>query len=77
MKATVSIPAKLFESADELAAELGIPRSELYARAVEEYVAKSRQADVTARLDEVYATQSSELDPAIDRLQSVSLRSDW
>lgn len=59
MKTAISIPDELFESADELAEELGVSRSELYARAVEEYVAKARGADVTARLNEVYGEEAS------------------
>lgn len=54
MKTAVSIPDDLFASADELADRLGVSRSELYARAVEEYLAKHRHADVTAQLNAVY-----------------------
>ena len=54
MNTTVSIPYDLFRSAEALAAELGVSRSELYTTAVAEYVAKCRDEDITARLNEVY-----------------------
>jgi metal-responsive CopG/Arc/MetJ family transcriptional regulator len=73
MKTAISIPDGLFESADELAEELGVSRSELYARAVEEYVAKARGADVTAKLNEVYAEEASGLDPALRSVQGRSV----
>ena len=40
MKASISIPDDLFELADALAEQLGVSRSELYAIAVSEYLAK-------------------------------------
>jgi hypothetical protein len=49
----------LFESADDLAERMGVSRSELYARAVAEYLAKHRDEDVTARLNEVFAEEPS------------------
>lgn len=53
MKTAISLPDAVFESADELAQRLGISRSELYATAVAEYLAKFRSEDVTARLSKV------------------------
>lgn len=78
MKTAISIPDDVFESADELARELGISRSELYSTAVAEYLAKHRAEDVTARLNEVYAEQPSGLSPEIRRAQARSIgKSDW
>lgn len=78
MRTTVSLPDALFDSADELAEHLGVSRSELYARAVAEYVAKHRDQDVTAKLNEVYADEPSGLEPAVRSAQSRSIRSaDW
>jgi metal-responsive CopG/Arc/MetJ family transcriptional regulator len=39
VKTTVSIPEEVFEEAERLAAKLQISRSELYSRALQEYVA--------------------------------------
>ncbi len=74
MKAAVSLPDDLFASADELAGRLGVSRSELYARAVEEYVAKHRGENVTVRLNQVYAREDGALDPDIVRAQVALLR---
>ncbi len=77
MKTAVSIPDEVFESADALANELGVSRSELYARAVAEYVAKHQGADVTARLNEVYAAEAeATLDDALRRAQARSVAED-
>jgi len=63
----------LFREAERLAKRLGIPRSRLYARALERYVSEAQQRDVTARLNEIYASEHSELDPALDVLQSIAI----
>jgi metal-responsive CopG/Arc/MetJ family transcriptional regulator len=78
MKTAISIPDELFESADALADRLGVSRSELYATAVAEFVAKHRSGAVTERLDHVYAEQPSRLDRKLRRAQGRSLRAaDW
>jgi metal-responsive CopG/Arc/MetJ family transcriptional regulator len=78
MKTAVSLPDELFASADALAERLGLSRSRLYARAVEEYLAKHRHQDVTARLDEVYGAEDGGLDPDLRREQARSLRqTEW
>jgi len=78
MKTAISLPDDLFESADELAARLGVSRSELYARAVAEYVAKHRTRDVTAKLNEVYAEEDSGLTRAVREAQARSVgSSEW
>jgi metal-responsive CopG/Arc/MetJ family transcriptional regulator len=78
MKTAISIPDDLFESAEELAQQLGVSRSELYATAVAEYLAKFRGEDITARLNEVYAAEDSGLPPELRRAQARSIgRSDW
>ncbi len=78
MKTSISIPDDLFESADALAEQMGMSRSQLYAIAVEEYVAKHRATEVTDRLNEVYATERSNLPESVTRAQARSVRSaEW
>lgn len=78
MKTAISVPDDVFESADELAQELGISRSELYSTAVAEYLAKHRAEDITAKLNEVYAREPSGLPSEIRRAQARSIgKSDW
>jgi metal-responsive CopG/Arc/MetJ family transcriptional regulator len=78
MKTAISLPDDLFESADELAGRLGVSRSQLYATAVAEYVAKHRDQDVTARLNEVYSGEEARLEPELRRAQARSVgTSEW
>ena len=77
MKTTISIPDDLFALADALARQLKFSRSELYAIAVEEYVAKHRDKDIVARMNEVYSDLPSGVDPALRRAQARSLSTEW
>ena len=78
MKTAISLPDEVFESADALAERMGVSRSELYATAVAEYLAKHRDQDVTARLNDVYADTPSGLDSPLRSAQARSLaRDEW
>ena len=78
MKTAISVPDEVFDSADELAQELGVSRSELYSTAVAEYLAKHRSEDLTVRLNEVYGTEPSGLPSELRRAQAKSIgRSEW
>jgi predicted transcriptional regulator len=59
MKTAISIPDDLFAEADRLAHKLNQSRSQLYSRAVREYVARHSTDDVTEALDELYAAEDS------------------
>jgi metal-responsive CopG/Arc/MetJ family transcriptional regulator len=54
MKTAISIPDDVFQSAEELAHKLRKSRSEVYSRAVREYVARYSGDNVTDALDSVY-----------------------
>ena len=73
MKTAISIPDDVFDSADVLAKDLGVSRSELYSTAVAEFLAKHRGQDVTARLNEVLAGEDTSLDPALKAAQARSV----
>lgn len=80
MKTAISIRDEVFEAAERTAQALGLSRSQLYTRAVSEFVARQRAKDVTARLDAVYGEDetASHLDPTLTALQSLSLPpEDW
>ncbi len=64
MKTAISLPDALFKSGDTLAKRLGVSRSELYARALADFVAKHKANQFTQRLNAVYADEESRLDPA-------------
>ena len=73
VKTAISIPDKVFRSAETLAKRLGISRSELYSTAIAEFLSKHQGRHITARLDAVYAEEDSSLSPNIIRLQTKSL----
>jgi metal-responsive CopG/Arc/MetJ family transcriptional regulator len=74
MKTAISLPDPLYAEAEALARTLGVSRSELYARALAELVARHRSEDITRRLDAVYAAESGELDADLAALQVASLQ---
>lgn len=74
MKTAISIPDDLFDSAEGTARRLGMSRSELYARALREYLAEHGRESVKERLDEIYGNEEEGgLDPALAELQRRSL----
>ncbi|MGH9268337.1 MAG: ChpI protein [Acidimicrobiales bacterium] len=77
MKTAVSIPGPIFEAAEQLAARLGISRSQLYARALEHLVETESEDEVTARLDEIYAVEDSRLAPEVVEAQARAIGDGW
>lgn len=73
MKTAISIPDPLFRKADKLASNLAISRSELYARAVEAFVAAHRSDRVRAALDAIYGEESSQIDPGLAAMQRAAI----
>jgi predicted transcriptional regulator len=69
MKTAISIPDKVFNSAEKLANRLGKTRSQLYSQAISSYVARHQTDDITKKLDEVYASQNSKLDSELSAMQ--------
>lgn len=74
MKTAISVPDDIFESADQLAKRRGVSRSELYVTALKDFLHKHGDDEITARLDEIYDSDQQGLDPALQSLQSRSLR---
>ncbi len=77
MKIAISVPDPLFEAAERISKQLRMPRSHLYARALEAYVKSHRSVGVRETLEAVYARESSELDPMLEDLQAEALREEW
>ncbi len=73
MKTAISIPDKVFQSADSLAKRLGISRSQLYSTAISEYLSKHQGKQVTDRLNAVYASEDSNLPSSFNTMQVRSL----
>lgn len=76
MKTAVSIPDSVFAAAESVADRLSISRSQLYTRAIQEFIELHGAQNVTERLDRVYADNPSKLDPGIVELQQKSLADD-
>lgn len=77
MKTAISIPDDIFTEADRLAAKLRQSRSQLYSRAVREYVARHSADDVTSALDALYAEESGDAGFAISAGKRMLERSEW
>jgi metal-responsive CopG/Arc/MetJ family transcriptional regulator len=73
MKTAISIPEDIFISAEQLAKRLNMSRSELYTRAIKQYIAECPHIGVREKLDQVYASESSSVDPAIVQAQAISI----
>jgi metal-responsive CopG/Arc/MetJ family transcriptional regulator len=78
MKTAISIPDSIFKAAEKMAQRLGLSRSELYARAVAEYMEKHRNEEITKALNKIYKKVSSQLDPALQTIQYASIeKNEW
>ena len=79
MKTAISIPDRVFLSAEKAARRLRVSRSKLYTAAVMAYVDKHAAKDVTEALNEIYADpRVSQLESAIMAAQTRSLgRERW
>jgi metal-responsive CopG/Arc/MetJ family transcriptional regulator len=73
MKTAISIPDEIYHSADQLAKRLSMSRSELYSKAVSNYINAHKNEAVTKALDQIYAKEKSEIDPVINVIQLRSL----
>jgi hypothetical protein len=60
MKVAISVPDPLFRQAESVARRLRIPRSQLYARALEVFLSQQPRPDVTERLNAVYGAAKGE-----------------
>ncbi len=78
MKTAISLPDSVFEQAEALARQLGVSRSELYTKALQAYLKRYNREQRLLKLNQVYGTESSELDPVMARMQFMSLPyEDW
>ena len=76
MKTAISVPDATFREAERFATRFGLSRSELYSRAVRQYVLEHGREGVTAALDRVHAAQPARVDPTLSAMQWASLPHD-
>ena len=54
MKTAISLPDALYEDAEVIAEAMGIPRSQLFAKALEEFILHHKKERITQKLNDVY-----------------------
>ena len=77
MKTAISIPDDIFAEADQLARRLNRSRSELYSRAVREYVARHSPDRVTESLDLLVEEMGVESDFTARAARRTFEHSEW
>ena len=78
MKTAVSIPDDVFEDAERLASRLRTSRSQLYARALAEFVARHDDDRVTSLMDQAVREAGGEADAFVRVAAQQSLqRVEW
>ena len=78
MKTAVSIPDNLFADAERLASRLQTSRSELYARALAEFVARHDEERVTSAMNATLENVGTEVSAfSAEASQSVLRRVEW
>ena len=76
MKTAISLPDELFARAELTARRLGLARSQLFARAVEEFIREHDPQVVTDAIDKVVGDADICMDPVIAKMQSISVAPD-
>ncbi len=74
MKTAISIPDDLFISAENTAKKLGIPRSQLFAKALEEFIQNHSKEKITEKLNEVYSNSVNKEDNSFSNVSITNLR---
>ncbi|MCW7472474.1 ChpI protein [Leptospira levettii] len=74
MKTAISIPDDLFVSAENTAKKLGIPRSQLFAKALEEFIQNHSKETITEKLNEVYVNGANNKDHSLSEASVAMLR---
>jgi len=69
MKTAVSLPDDVFRLAEATARRLRISRSELYAKALADYLKQQDVTRITERLNDVYSRQTAKVDSGLHHAQ--------
>jgi len=76
MKTAVSMPDDLFRLAETAACRLRVSRSELYAKAIAEFLERQDANTITERLNDLYSWYPATVDSGLQRAQLNSLKKD-
>ena len=74
MKTAISIADALFQEGERAAEAMKLSRSQLYAKALAEYLRHHSNDEITRKLNEVYADGESDLDPVLHDMAMRTLR---
>lgn len=77
MKTAISVPDSIFDEGEHLAKRLKLSRSELYTRALAEYVSRHAPEAVTEALDRVVDEASTDLSAVRRAARKTLARSEW
>jgi hypothetical protein len=80
MKTAVSLPDRLYKDAEKAAKSMGIPRSQLFAQALEEFITHHTKEDITGILNKVYSNGSDTSDVenvSIERIRELTKNDTW
>ena len=78
MKTAISIPDRLFQAAEKLAAKEKVSRSELYARAMENYLSATKEKALKEQMREALKHIDQTPDPAWEEARRQAfLRAEW
>ena len=72
MKTAISIPDNLFKDAEITAKQLGLARSQLYAKAIKEFIEHHNKEKITEKLNSLYSRK--EMNREINEIGVESLR---
>lgn len=74
MKTAISLPDTLYAEAEDTAKSMGIPRSQLFAKALEEFISHHRKESITEKYNEVYSKIGNDKMTKINLASLESLR---
>jgi len=82
MKTAISLPDALYSEAEKTAQSMGIPRSQLFARALEEFIEHHRRENITDKLNNVYSLVSKRetedlTNPGLESIRNLTKNDTW
>lgn len=84
MKTAISLSDELYAKAEETARDLGLARSQLYALALEEFLARHDREKVTERLNSVYGAapaapngKAQETEAGLEAMRNLTRHDTW
>lgn len=80
MKTAISIPDNLFSEAEITAKQLGLARSQLYVRAIKEFIEHHNKDTITKKLNIIYEDTVNENDVSdlgIESLREATKNDSW